>query len=635
MAHLHPESLDHLDSRFDAEKTVFGYLKNLDDACHVFHSLTWCDDREGECDFVIFHELKGFIALEVKGGKVYCNGRDWFSTDAQGITHAIHNPVEQARASMFAVKRTWEEKYGTQMPGLFTWAVCFLDGSWGKASVTLDLKGPRVLDARGLEDVPGWADALFAECEARHGKKVLARDDAARFMEILGVSLNVPLSLNRAIVLQEEALGEANRLQEFLLDLFDDKPLIAFQGAAGTGKTWVAMKKARRLAAEGKSTLVLSYNRQVNDFISSSLGGEDGIKVSTYHAFANGIIREFLGEHLLEEGCRNCFFSCIGEMVRSAPGREQKVKEERPGKEKTLEQKINGALHLLGSLPKDMSCASIVDSHGANLPAAVAEVVRYLSPDGAGDFFADRMPLAMMAACAADQSLRERHQYDALIIDEAQDFHRNWCDSLAWLFSNFSDRTCYIFYDDNQTIFTKSGELPVTGLIAAAGLEDRVFRLRENLRNTARIHDLAVERTGRGKTSRSLEIPGVAPVEYRCSGMAKSREKVGEILEELIDRHGIDRSRVVVLSNRSIEHSIFADDKKAGAFTLVATGEGARERTVRFRTIQQFKGLESDAVVLVVHNRPEDRDDQHHSKELLYVGYTRARHLLYVVEVGE
>ncbi len=106
MAHLHPPSIDHLDSCFDAEKKIFGYLKNLDDPHHVFHSLTWCDEREGECDFVILHELKGFIALEVKGGKVFCDGRDWFSTDAKGIWHEIHNPVEQARTSMFAIKRT-------------------------------------------------------------------------------------------------------------------------------------------------------------------------------------------------------------------------------------------------------------------------------------------------------------------------------------------------------------------------------------------------------------------------------------------------------------------------------------------------------------------------------------------------
>ena len=56
--------------------------------------------------------------------------------------------------------------------------------------------------------------------------------------------------------------------------------------------------------------------------------------------------------------------------------------------------------------------------------------------------------------------------------------------------------------------------------------------------------------------------------------------------------------------------------------------------SLRFRTIQQFKGLEADVVILLVHNRPEDAGDHHRSPELLYVGCTRARHLLYVVNVG-
>ncbi|MBP7583466.1 MAG: ATP-binding domain-containing protein [Spirochaetes bacterium] len=87
--------------------------------------------------------------------------------------------------------------------------------------------------------------------------------------------------------------------------------------------------------------------------------------------------------------------------------------------------------------------------------------------------------------------------------------------------------------------------------------------------------------------------------------------------------HGVDCSRVVIFSNRGIEHSIFAADKKAGSFTVVPIGEGARTGTVRFRTIQQFKGLEADAVVLMHHNRPDDRDERQQSKELLYVGNTR------------
>jgi ATP-dependent exoDNAse (exonuclease V) alpha subunit len=57
---------------------------------------------------------------------------------------------------------------------------------------------------------------------------------------------------------------------------------------------------------------------------------------------------------------------------------------------------------------------------------------------------------------------------------------------------------------------------------------------------------------------------------------------------------------------------------------------------VRFRTIHQFKGLESDVVILLLHKRSEDIEEKERylSDELLYVGFTRAKHLLYVVNVG-
>ena len=101
-----------------------------------------------------------------------------------------------------------------------------------------------------------------------------------------------------------------------------------------------------------------------------------------------------------------------------------------------------------------------------------------------------------------------------------------------------------------------------------------------------------------------------------------------------MENHKIPGNKIIVLSNRSFENSIFSEETKLGDITLVKGGAGARKNSVRFRNIQQFKGLESDVVILVVHKREQDKEERYQSDELLYVGYTRARHLLYVVEVG-
>ncbi len=632
MPHLYPPSLDQLNTSSDAEKQVFGRMSSLDDSYHVFHSVTWKDSREGECDIIIFHELKGFIALEVKGGGVKHDGRNWTSTDRHGEVHNIHDPVKQARDAMFAIKRTWEEKYRSDIPGVFSWAVCFPDCAWDPSCRTLDLPEHAVLESKGLNDIKSWVERQFYEQEKRHGSKILSKNDTLQFLDLFNKTMEVSLSLNRAIVRQEEELRITDRMQDYLLDLFDDKSRIGFQGAAGTGKTWIAMKKARRLAEESKSVLFITYNRQVNDFVSETLKDVESITVKTFHAFAQGIIREYLKDHMVDPGCQKCFFACIDDLAKQV-GESSKGENEKNGgkKESTIDNKLNGALHFLSTIPEDMTCTDILNDHGADLPAAVREVMRYLLPDGEGDYYADRVPLAVMSIFEADQGIRDRFHYDALIIDEAQDFHKHWCECLKYLFLEYKDRICYIFYDDNQTIFTSDAELPVTDLIASAGLEDHIFKLRDNLRNTASIHDYAVAKTGKGATARPFEIPGLKPEEVTVKGDAAARSAVADILKDLIETHGISRDRIVILSNRSMDKSIFEDMQGIGGYNITE-GTGARG-AVRFRTIQKFKGLEADVVILVAHLREQDKEARYLSDEIFYVGYTRAKHLLYVAEV--
>jgi len=83
MARLYPPSIAQIESIPDSEKSLFERLKNLDDSYHIFHSVTWSDRKDGECDFVIFNELKGFIALEVKGGRIDFDGKRWSAIDSE------------------------------------------------------------------------------------------------------------------------------------------------------------------------------------------------------------------------------------------------------------------------------------------------------------------------------------------------------------------------------------------------------------------------------------------------------------------------------------------------------------------------------------------------------------------------
>jgi hypothetical protein len=324
MAQFYPESIAHLDSRYDAEKKVFECLKGLDNSYHVFHSVAWSADRDGECDFVVLHELKGLVCLEVKGGRVEYNGGVWTSRDGRGEVHRIKDPVRQAKSALYAVRSVWEKRYGEELPGNYGWGVCFLDGAWDRAYRTMELDEYNVLDASGLERVGEWFDKFFGVTERRHGKSLLSTTQSGRLRSLFRGEIRVPLSIQRAIMLQEEYLREADRFQDYLLDLFEDKTRIGMQGAAGTGKTWVAMKKARRLAAEGKTSLFLCYNAPLNAFLADAMSDAPAVRVATFHSFALGVIREYLALHMQDESCRACFFNCVGEIAaRVMPGKKK------------------------------------------------------------------------------------------------------------------------------------------------------------------------------------------------------------------------------------------------------------------------------------------------------------------------
>ncbi|MEI2692070.1 MAG: hypothetical protein V9H69_21135 [Anaerolineae bacterium] len=70
-------------------------------------------------------------------------------------------------------------------------------------------------------------------------------------------------------------------------------------------------------------------------------------------------------------------------------------------------------------------------------------------------------------------------QYDAIVVDEGQDFQTHWWVPLQYLLADPAHGIFYVFQDDNQNIYQTVTELP-------DGMEP--FWLKNNVRNTQHIH---------------------------------------------------------------------------------------------------------------------------------------------------
>ena len=173
----------------------------------------------------------------------------------------------------------------------------------------------------------------------------------------------------------------------------------------------------------------------------------------------------------------------------------------------------------------------------------------------------------------------------------------------------------------------------MVNLLAAKNLEDYIFRLRNNLRNTPSIHSFAVKKSGLGVTAEPLETGGIDPVEMDFSTRKPALAYLESTVTSLLEEHHLTRGMITILSNINYEASMLADVNMLAGHRL-EPDITTNSKGIRFRTVSQYKGLESDVVLLLLDYSVKP-GKQHHNitNELIYVGCTRAKYLLYVVNI--
>lgn len=297
MAHLYPEELPSSirdNPRRRAEVRTYDALSLLGGAWWVFYSVPWLTAsspasgrRDGETDFVVAHPQHGFIALEVKGGGISREGGVWFSTDRDGVKHEIKDPFQQAmqgkKVLLGQVKdhRSW--------PGAFVRSA--------HAAVFPDLPivpplGPHAppdiaITRSELENIERKLIKIATDSA---GADAAPHADGDRLVhvlnELLGKSLFLRVPFATRVADTEQEIVRLTEEQFGVLHMLGFQRRAAIPGCAGSGKTMLAIEKARRLAREGKRTLLVCYNDPLNAHLRASIGSEPGLDVLTFHTLS-------------------------------------------------------------------------------------------------------------------------------------------------------------------------------------------------------------------------------------------------------------------------------------------------------------------------------------------------------------
>jgi superfamily I DNA/RNA helicase len=228
-------------------------------------------------------------------------------------------------------------------------------------------------------------------------------------------------------------------------------------------------------------------------------------------------------------------------------------------------------------------------------------------------YFEHQLPDALVQA--VDKLIGVR--YDAIIVDEGQDFREEWLIALMMLLHDPDGGIFYLFYDDNQRLYNRSNNFP---------LDTPPYPLTVNCRTTQQIHKQIVSLYEGNRSALAVRGPRGRPVErVLYSDQTTFWPKLSQLLKRLVQDEQIPNDEIVILT--PLRQRSWLWERPISGPIYLANKQPPGPKEIFATTIHDFKGLESPVVILVEIERWPDKLNT--LEALLYVACSRAcNHLI-------
>ena len=296
-----------------AERRIFGLLES-DPATGrwtVLHSLGLARRRTGpygEIDFVVIIPGEGIVCLEVKGGRVSCENGIWQTVDRNNNVAILgKSPFMQARESMFALRQFVIDHFGRSAPEAqcpVVSAVVFPDVPCPPP--TPEFERSEVIDTHDLRkpisnSIGRIASTRLSQFQARSSEHFPTPTHVRSILNFLRPNFDFVVSRALTVRRTEEKILSLTEEQYARLDELEANARCLFEGAAGTGKTVLAVEYARRASASGARVLLVCFNRLLGDLLRQQVDGT-GILSGTWHEVLRQLItRSSVGDEFLQQ----------------------------------------------------------------------------------------------------------------------------------------------------------------------------------------------------------------------------------------------------------------------------------------------------------------------------------------------
>ena len=258
------------------EDEMFIALSTLPDEYYVFHSFVIINNVNGmqyesETDFIVFNPEKGIICIEAKAGQVKCDCGKWLY--GSGIEMSHGGPYRKADSDKWKLQKCFKHK-GLQN----LWEKCkVLHAVWFPSITRVQLNNIQMpsdgdrsitLTKESLSNIKNDIDKIFNIQLPAHIETNLNQAETRKILSmVLCPTFDLVPAMASDLAIKRTAFNRLLKEQSMLLNFLEEQHSAVISGVAGTGKTMIAVEKARRHAERGEKVLFICFNKKLCDFL--------------------------------------------------------------------------------------------------------------------------------------------------------------------------------------------------------------------------------------------------------------------------------------------------------------------------------------------------------------------------------
>lgn len=296
------------------ENYIYDALATLPDDYLVIHSCTIVsaasgEYRENEGDFVVFNPDLGILCIESKAGQISCKDGCWYYGDGREMSKS--GPYAQARHIGYRIMTRFDELgLGKLLSACKVMHAVWFPSLPNHILRSIDYPTDASFDfTLGLDDLsdpePKIRSIMSINVSAVTG--TLSQEDARKVVDkVLCPEFSIVPTKRLRYDLNDIAFARLLDSQARVLNYLAFQRSAAINGAAGTGKTLIAVERAKQVAEQGGRVLFLCYNALLKNELKERFADWDNVSVYTAAGFACAICGspepDFakLGDKLLE-----------------------------------------------------------------------------------------------------------------------------------------------------------------------------------------------------------------------------------------------------------------------------------------------------------------------------------------------